>query len=1310
MKIKNLVQPRNHADGYGVITAPAPKRINLHPDAPDLVGNKHGILWPAAIAPEPAPSFRMEERAFFHGLSATGPQSEGLPYKMGSPSVVGFVPPLGAPPFSATALYWAVICAVVGSVVTASANPAGLSVGSGVASAVTTGSHLNVAVGSPLALLNWSSFNIAAGETTRFLQPSSGAVVINEIGGASASQIYGSLTANGTVILANQHGFYFGPNSYVAVGGNFIATTAPLPPDIGVGGAWQFTGPPPLASIVNYGQINVGQGKSLFLIAENLQNSGTLKAPGGNIGLAAGQSVLLSDRADGRGLALQVKLPEGSVDNEGKIIADGGTITANAQVINQNGILQADSVQNQNGVIELTAADTLNLGANSQILARGNADTPGNEGGAVTLRGGDDFSDNTGSVIETSSSASGGQGGSVDISAPNILSLDSAIDAGAFILDPENITLSGSGSTSYPGGTVNASGSGTLTVNVDTAFSKITAASILLEATGNITLTTPWNLSATTSKTTGQLTLEAGGNITLGSTTTSYNITDANDWSVTLEAGYNFTSKAVTSGTGSILLDSSSSIQTSQGSISLTAGNNITLGSGAVCTYGGGSIFAHAIAGTLNCGTDDGVSLISPAGSDSGGYDYNSSGYTVSPNLGGISTAAGGNVTLEAGQNVTYVPSVPFGGTPGFVGAYGPEAGNVTVIAGNEIFGNYLVANGTGLLEAGVTVQNGQVTQISNPNASIGTTFTGQQVYLGLISGSWNAYAADNINLAEVLNPNGSFNGNENYLNNYASGDSVAFWAGNAMNLGLARNVFFPGSTQNVANYPASLTLTAGAGGITLLDKLDMLSSSQASQYRLNITTLNGGNLNGGPPNSSAANATTALIMQGSPLTFEYDPTPRVNLDISGSIGNIDSITLQVPDSATLKVAGDIDDFVFQGQNDSAAGVTTIGVAGNIVLGNYGALSVSGPGAFNINVAGNVDLGSATGIFVNGPTGYAGAGVNQAVLNTLLGISPYGANLDIQVQGNFTMVQTSIINMGINGGINLNVGGELDVGSGNFNGSNNEGIFTTSGGNVSVNAVGNVDVDGSRIASYDGGNISVVSQTGDVNAGQGGQGGSGIYLAYLDANGAIESGSKYISGSGILATTIEGSPATVGDITVDATKGSINASSGGIAQLAFNENHAGAFIDLDAGQDINAANSGVIGYNLNLKAGGSINGLFIGAGNVNVNSGQNFSGTLIGSGSVTVSAGGSISGSIVGGGDISASGSTITASLISSSVSASGNTTGAAEGIPTAGVIKEVAPQPSPQAANPDDLISDWLKKKKKTLLTGQVTVVLPKT
>ena len=124
-------------------------------------------------------------------------------------------------------------------------------------------------------------------------------------------------------------------------------TTASTPAfNLSSGGAWEFDAPPPSAKIYNYGQINISGGGSAFLIADDIENNGTISAPGGKIGLYAGEKVLVSSSPDGRGLSTEVTLPEGVVNNQGQLMADGGSIVLNAQTVNQSGLIQADSAQN----------------------------------------------------------------------------------------------------------------------------------------------------------------------------------------------------------------------------------------------------------------------------------------------------------------------------------------------------------------------------------------------------------------------------------------------------------------------------------------------------------------------------------------------------------------------------------------------------------------------------------------------------------------------------------------------------------------------------------------------------------------------------------------------------------------------------------------------------------------------------------------------------------------------------------------------------------------------------------------------------
>ena len=235
-------------------------------------------------------------------------------------------------------------------------------------------------------------------------------MVWNHISDPNPTQILGHLDANGYVVLQNQSGIYIGGNAVINAAG-LLMTTAPVAQlDVFGSGAWNFTAPPPTASIINYGEINAGPAGSVFLISHDIENNGTITAPEGNIGLCAGKQVLVSTRADGRGFSAEVTLPQGSVDNSGRLIADAGTIALNAQVVNQGGLIQANSIHEQNGVIEIVASDSVTLGADSTISAKG--DTQGTSpGGQVTIKAGNTFSDTATSAIDVSGGAQGGEGG-----------------------------------------------------------------------------------------------------------------------------------------------------------------------------------------------------------------------------------------------------------------------------------------------------------------------------------------------------------------------------------------------------------------------------------------------------------------------------------------------------------------------------------------------------------------------------------------------------------------------------------------------------------------------------------------------------------------------------------------------------------------------------------------------------------------------------------------------------------------------------------------------------------------------------------
>lgn len=72
--------------------------------------------------------------------------------------------------------------------------------------------------------MSWDSFNIANNESVIFNQKNSDSIVVNQINDASASEILGSIEANGHVFLVNNNGFTFGGDAVIDTQG-FLATT-----------------------------------------------------------------------------------------------------------------------------------------------------------------------------------------------------------------------------------------------------------------------------------------------------------------------------------------------------------------------------------------------------------------------------------------------------------------------------------------------------------------------------------------------------------------------------------------------------------------------------------------------------------------------------------------------------------------------------------------------------------------------------------------------------------------------------------------------------------------------------------------------------------------------------------------------------------------------------------------------------------------------------------------------------------------------------------------------------------------------------
>jgi hypothetical protein len=262
---------------------------------------------------------------------------------------------------------------------------------------------------------------------------------------------------------------------------------------------------------------------------------------------------------------------------------------------------------------------------------------------------------------------------------------------------------------------------------------------------------------------------------------------------------------------------------------------------------------------------------------------------------------------------------------------------------------------------------------------------------------------------------------------------------------------------------------------------------------------------------------------------------------------------------------------------------------------SYG-YTIGGGGTFDIT-ARTIDLGTSAGIqsegvaldTVRGSYPLASLFGNGGVFN-------HGADITITTTGNHSggttaagepfgdldMFSSSIASLQ-GGNISISAGGDVNAGSAvlSVNSAAVRGIYSTSQGDVSVIADGDININGSRIMTYDGGNITVESLNGSVNAGTGASTPVSITGYYEDpVTYAVYSTSPQIPFSGIAALTFPkrdssypAPAATLGNILVEAPYGDINATVAGILQIPLNHlNYPDAITTVLAGYGMN--NSG----------------------------------------------------------------------------------------------------------------------------------------
>lgn len=201
------------------------------------------------------------------------------------------------------------------------------------------------------AVIDWQSFNIAAGKEVQFVQPGASAAVLNRVpASAGLSEIYGTLSANGAVLLMNPNGVMFHQGANINVGSLIVTTGTVNQAAFEAGAGFGVTGAT-TGTITNSGTISAANAGLVALVAPSVVNSGSIVATGGKIALSGADRATVSLNgglfefavdagAQGSNAAV---LNSGQLHGATLLLSTGDAAHLVSGVINLQGVQQATS-------------------------------------------------------------------------------------------------------------------------------------------------------------------------------------------------------------------------------------------------------------------------------------------------------------------------------------------------------------------------------------------------------------------------------------------------------------------------------------------------------------------------------------------------------------------------------------------------------------------------------------------------------------------------------------------------------------------------------------------------------------------------------------------------------------------------------------------------------------------------------------------------------------------------------------------------------------------------------------------------------
>ncbi|HEU5047882.1 MAG TPA: YDG domain-containing protein [Rickettsiales bacterium] len=1011
------------------------------------------------------------------------------------------------------------------------ANPTGGSVTAGQASISSSGSTLTINQSSDKAIIDWRGFDINAGETTRFSQPGSSSITLNRVNALTPSQINGTLTANGNLVIINPNGVIFGRNSQVNAN-SLIATSS----DIDNGSFMQnsklvFNKPgSSAAQIVNQGSITVYDAGLVGLVAPHVENSGVINARLGRVTLASGDEFTLDLAGDGlTQIALSAPIQQ-FAGNSGIIQADGGLIQITAaaarsgidSLISNTGILEARSVGEKNGVITLYAEgsnavagnDTTQKGlvsGSSTVENSGIVDASGygsgQTGGTIQILG-DHVSLLSGSHIDVSGDTGGGTvriggdfhgQGITPTALQTTMASDATIKADAVTSgNGGNVAVWSDGWTNFAG-FISARG-GALSGNggfVETSGKNILQATGLVDAGASFGSAGHWLLDP--------------NNITIANSGSDNNIscisgtcttTDNNAFVTTstinaaLNSGTDITIQTGTNGSNSedgyILVNSGSTI-------SKTSGGDATL---TLASHQG--IFFDGNSGSpISIGSTSGkLNLVLHTDTDQTGNGIIWMNYT------NINTN-NGNITFGGGANPFTSPAP---GMSGYTDGISMIGDSLSAGSGNILLNGHGYDDASTGSHFGILLASGTTLNTTSGNITLnGTAGTSSDSSWGIVMHDSGTSITSNSGLISLTGTGGTVTSGSSIgfltysgaaITNTSGGITISGTAGAGSSGGSIIGDWISDTAITSQNGNISISGTGAAGTGTynngvLLDAGTLIKSTGTATISLNGTGGDGTSQNYGVrlDDGHITSATGNITLTGQGGNGSGDQNKGVDIE-NGS-------TISSTGTATITLSGTGGNGASENDGVYINGSTVSSLNGNMSLIGQGG---SGSGDYNrgvvlssatINSTGNATIDfNGTG----GTGGYYGYGVEVYGSS----VSSQTGNIHILGQGgtaSFADYGIGIENNSLitsTGSANILLEGINGSGSGGVGITDNTGYNTLGGNSMTGNLTISTDsMDFSTLAIRSGGIITMKPYTASTSIGI--HGGSGT-LSDLDSN------------------------------------------------------------------------------------------------------------------------------------------------------------------------------------------------------------------